>query len=153
MLQRKIEGDFTFDSYFTSADVLNHIHGLERNYVGDLKLNRKVGDEGQEQKLSAVAQQIPKEAKKPMGLGECQVRSGEGQTRHVYLVSAAYSLLMRSLHRNRAQEWARKTLTTIGEACRAVRAETLGQLVDWMVDKLTRQHWSVLQIKTALAVP
>jgi hypothetical protein len=24
-----------------------------------------------------------------LGLGDCQVRNGEGQTRHVYLVSAA----------------------------------------------------------------
>ncbi len=227
-IARQIPGDFTFDCYFTSADVLNHIHGKERNYVGDLKLNRKVVYEGKEQKLSGVAQQIPPEAKKPitvgektywcfskrmrisgvghpvrvalfwkeredteaskalvsnrlgwevtrillvyrhrwtgtetfhrdgkqqLGLGECQVRSGGGQTRHVYLVSAAYSLRMRSLHQNRAQEWARKTLTTIGEACRAVRAETLGQLVDWIVEKLTCQHWSALQIKTALAVP
>jgi hypothetical protein len=228
VIARNIPGDFTFDSYFTSADVLNHIHGKQRNYVGDVKLNRKVVYEGKEQKLNAVAAQIPAEAKKPiqvgektywylskrmriagvdhpvrvvlfwrereateaskalvsnrvgwevtrmllvyrhrwtgtetfhrdgkqqLGLGECQVRTGEGQTRHVYLVSAAYSLLMRSLHRNRAQEWARKTLTTIGEACRAVRAETLGQLVDWIVEKLTCQHWSVLQIKTALTVP
>ena len=61
------------------------------------------------------------------GLGDCQVRSGEGQTRHVYLVSAAYSLLMRSLQQTRPQDWARRTLTTIGEACRAVKAETLGR--------------------------
>jgi hypothetical protein len=228
VLERQIPGDFTFDSYFTSADVLNHIHGKQRNYVGDLKLNRKVVYEGREQKLNAVAAQIPAAAKKPiavgektywyfskrmrilgvdhpvrvvlfwkeredteaskalvsnrlgwevrrmllvyrhrwtgtetfhrdgkqeLGLGDCQVRKGEGQTRHVYLVSAAYSLLMHSLQQNRAQEWAREKLRTIGEACRAVKAETLGQLVDWIVDKLTCQHWSVLQIKTALAVP
>ena len=94
-----------------------------------------------------------RDGKQQLGLGECQGRSGEGQTRHMYLVSAAYSLLMRSLHRTRPQEWVRKTLTTIGEACRAVKSETLGQLVDWIVERLTCQHWSVLQIKTALAVP
>ena len=30
-----------------------------------------------------------RDGKQPLGLGDCQVRSGEGQTRHVYLVSAA----------------------------------------------------------------
>jgi hypothetical protein len=78
------------------------------------------------------------------------VRSGEGQTRHVYLVSAAYSLLMRALHQNRPQDWARRTLTTIGEACRAVKAETLEQVVDWIVAKLTVDHWSIPDIKAVL---
>jgi hypothetical protein len=224
-LRRGIPGDFTFDSYFTSAKVLNHIQSKQRAYVGDLKLNRKVVYAGREQKLQEVARQIPWEAKKPvrmgstrywyfskqmripdvthpvrvvlfwrergdqeaskalvsnrlgwevmrmvlvyrhrwtgtetfhrdgkqqLGLGDCQVRTGEGQTRHVYLVSAAYSLLMRSLHQNRPQDWARRTLTTIGEACRAVKAETLEQVVDWIVDKLTVNHWSVPEIKAVL---
>jgi hypothetical protein len=39
-----------------------------------------------------------RDGKQELGLGDCQVHNGEGQTRHVYLVSAAYSLLMRSLH-------------------------------------------------------
>jgi len=225
-LKRGIPGAFTFDSYFTSAKVLNHIHSKQATYVGDLKLNRKVVYTGQEQKLQEVARQIPWEAKKPirvgntrywyfskqmripdvghpvrvvlfwrarddheaskalvsnrlgweairmslvyrhrwtgtetfhrdgkqqLGLGDCQVRSGEGQTRHVYLVSAAYSLLMRSLQQTRPQDWARRTLTTIGEACRAVKAETLERMIDWVVDKLTRDHWSVTDIKAVLA--
>ena len=224
-IARGIPGDFTFDSYFTSAKVLNHIESRKRSYVGDLKLNRKVGYEGREQSLQAVACQIPWQAKKPvrvgnrrywyfstqiripevqhavrivlfwrergdgqaskalvsnrltwevirmvlvyrhrwtgtetfhrdgkqeLGLGECQGRSGAGQTRHVSLVSAAYSLLMRSLHQSRPQEWARRVLTTIGEACRAVKGEQLGQLVDWIVDKLADDHWSVPQIKAVL---
>jgi hypothetical protein len=86
-----------------------------------------------------------------LGLGDCQVRNGEGQTRHVYLVSTAYSLLMRSLHQSRPQDWARTMLTTIGEACRAVKGELLEQLVDWIVDKLADDHWSVPQIKAVLA--
>jgi len=85
-----------------------------------------------------------------LGLGDCQVRSGEGQTRHVYLVSAAYSLLMRSLQQSRAQDGARRTLTTIGEACRAVKAETLERMIDWVVDKLTVDHWSIADIKAVL---
>jgi hypothetical protein len=224
-VQREIPGDFTFDSYFTSAKVLNHLQSKQRAYVGDLKLNRKVVYVGQEQKLQDVARQIPWAAKKPirvgtrqywyfskqmripdvghpvrivlfwrerddqdaskalvsnrlgwevirivlvyrhrwtgtetfhrdgkqqLGLGDCQVRSGEGQTRHVYLVSAAYSLLMRSLQQSRAQDWARRTLTTIGEACRAVKAETLERMIDWIVDKLTGDHWSITDIKDVL---
>jgi DDE superfamily endonuclease len=224
-IKRAIPGDFTFDSYFTSARVLNHIQSAQRAYVGDLKLNRKVVDAGREQKLQNVARQIPWAAKKPirigtrqywyfskqmripdvthpvrivlfwrergdqeaskalvsnrlgwevirmslvyrhrwtgtetfhrdgkqqLGLGDCQVRSGEGQTRHVYLVSAAYSLLMRSLQQTRPQDWARRTLTTIGEACRAVKAETLAHMIDWVVEKLMIEHWSSTDIKAVL---
>jgi DDE superfamily endonuclease len=224
-LKRGIPGAFTFDSYFTSAKVLNHLQSKQAAYVGDLKLNRKVVYAGREQKLQDVARQIPWAAKKPvrvgsrrywyfskqmripdvghpvrivlfwrerddqeaskalvsnrlgwevirmvlvyrhrwtgtetfhrdgkqqLGLGDCQVRSGEGQTRHVYLVSAAYSLLMRSLQQSRAQDWARRTLTTIGEACRAVKAETLERMIDWVVDKLTVDHWSITDIKAVL---
>jgi hypothetical protein len=224
-IARGIPGDFTFDSYFTSAKVLNHIESTKRAYAGDLKLNRKVVYEGREQSLQAVARQIPWQAKKPvrvgsrrywyfskqmrlpdvkhpvrivlfwkerdeaeaskalvsnrlgwevirmvlvyrhrwtgtetfhrdgkqeLGLGDCQVRNGEGQTRHVYLVSAAYSLLMHSLHQNRPQNWARTMLTTIGEACRAVKAETLERMIDWVVEKLTIDHWSSADIKAVL---
>jgi hypothetical protein len=92
-----------------------------------------------------------RDGKQQLGLGDCQVRSGEGQTRHVYLVSVAYSLLMRSLQQSRAQDWARRTLTTIGEACHAVQAETLARMIDWVVDKLTVDHWSVADIKAVLA--
>ena len=42
-------------------------------------------------------------------------------------------------------------LTTIGEACRAVKGELLAQLVDWIVDKLADDHWSIPQIKAVLA--
>src|SRR5215475_14543111 len=224
-VQRAIPGDFTFDSYCTSTKVLNHLQSMQRAYVGDLKLNRKVVYAGREQKLQEVARQIPWEAKKPvrmgswrywdfskqmripdvdhpvrivlfwreredaeaskalvsnrlgwevirmvlvyrhrwtgtetfhrdgkqeLGLGDCQVRSGEGQTRHVYLVSTAYSLLMRSLQQVRPQHWARRTLTTIGEACRAVKAETLERVIDWIVEKLTVEHWAVPEIKAVL---
>jgi DDE superfamily endonuclease len=225
-ITRGIPGAFTFDSYFTSAKVLNHIQDTKRAYVGDMKLNRKVVYDGREQSLQAVARQIPWQAKNPvrvgnrrywyfskqmripdlthpvrivlfwkerddaeaskalvsnrlwwevirmvlvyrhrwtgtetfhrdgkqeLGLGDCQVRNGEGQTRHVYLVSAAYSLLMRSLHQNRPQDWARTMLTTIGEACRAVKAETLARMIDWVVEKLTIDHWSSADIKAVLA--
>jgi hypothetical protein len=93
---------------------------------------------------------LHRDGKQQVGLGDGQVRSGEGQTRHVYLVSTAYSLLMRSLQQVRPQDWARRTLTTIGEACRAVKAETLERGVDWMVEKLTVEHWAVPEIKAVL---
>jgi len=92
-----------------------------------------------------------RDGKQLLGLGDCQVRTGEGQTRHVYLVSVAYSLLMRSLHQTHLYDWARRTLTTIGEACRAVKAETLERIVDWMVDKLTVEPWSMPEMKAVLA--
>jgi hypothetical protein len=86
-----------------------------------------------------------------LGLGDGQGRSGEGQTRHVYLVSTASSLLMGTLGQSRVQDWARRTLTTIGEACRAVKAETLERMIDWVVDKLMIDHWSSADIKAVLA--
>ena len=85
-----------------------------------------------------------------MGLGDGQGRSGEGQTRHVYLVSTASSLLMGTLGQSRVQDWARRTLTTMGEACRAVHAATLARMIDGVVDKLTVDHWSIADIKAVL---
>ena len=69
-LARDIPGDFTFDSYFTHAKILNHIHAKQRHYVGALKLNRKVVFEGREQKLQEVASQIPFRAKKAVRAGK-----------------------------------------------------------------------------------
>src|SRR5712691_7437337 len=69
MPSRAIPGDFTFDSYFTSAKVLNHIQSTTRAYVGDLKLNRKLVYDGREQSLQAVARHIPWQAKKPVRVG------------------------------------------------------------------------------------
>jgi hypothetical protein len=91
-----------------------------------------------------------RDGKQQLGLGDCQVRSGEGQTRHVSLVSTAYSLLMRSWQQVRPQHGARRTLTTIGEACRAVKAETLGRIVDWILERLSIDHWSVSDMKAVL---
>ena len=53
LCSEEIPGDFTFDSYFTNADNLNHIHGKQdrfgrpRGYVGDLKSNRKSATAGE----------------------------------------------------------------------------------------------------------
>ena len=94
---------------------------------------------------------FPRDGKQRLGLGDCQGRTGEGQARHVYLVSVASSLLRRSLHQTHLYDWARRTLTTIGEACRAVKAETLERIVDGIVDKLTVAHWSIPEMKAVLA--
>jgi hypothetical protein len=42
-------------------------------------------------------------------------------------------------------------LTTTGAACRAITGELLEQLVDWIVDKFTDDHWSISQIKAISA--
>ena len=215
---RQIPGDFTFDSYFSSAENLNHIHeklderGDPRGYVGDLKTNRKLEIRGQSIRADEYAASIPREerrelrrgderqwyvtavvrlpqvkhpvrivvlwknrrdktpakvlvtnrtrweithilktyrqrwtgtetfhrdGKQELGMGDCQLRSGQGQTRHMHLVMAAYSLLMRQLRNRRATKWALHRLTTIGQACRAVADETLRATLRWAMTQIT----------------
>jgi hypothetical protein len=217
---RQIPGDFTFDSYFSSAENLNHIHGKldqrgdPRAYVGDLKTNRKLEVRGQAIRVDEWAASIPREerqelrrgderqwyftatvrlpqvkhpvrivflwrnrrdqtpakalvtnrtrweikrilntyrqrwtgtetfhrdGKQELGMGDCQLRSGQGQTRHMHLVMAAYSLLMRQLHNSRATKWALHRLTTIGQACRAVADETLRTTLQWAITQINEQ--------------
>ncbi len=63
--ERKIPGDFTVDSYFTNAPILNPIHGKTdpwdrpRGYVGDLKFNRQLVWKGRTLKASDLAASIP----------------------------------------------------------------------------------------------
>jgi len=227
VVEQKIPGDFTFDSYFSSVPVLNHINKYERGYVGDLKFNRNVMFMGKKLKVSEVAEQIPlesrkevligekrqwyftktvqipgvdhkvrivilwqhkgdKEAKKilvtnkvqwevsrilrvyrrrwtgtetfhrdgkqQLGMGDCQLRIAEGQTRHMYLVFLTYSLLMRELRQGRVNEWAHSLLTTIGEGCRAVMRETLGKTISWAIQKATAEGWTHERIRTHLAL-
>jgi hypothetical protein len=224
----QIPGTFTFDSYFTNAPVLNHVHAQQRAYVGDLKFNRKGWFRGVEMRASEVAEQIGPEVrqqvtrgeqtqwyftcslwlpqvnhkvrlvllwnhwnstapvkmlitnqthwevsrvlrgyrarwtgtetlhrdgKQHLGLGDCQLRSGEGQTRHCYLVLLVHSLLMAQLRQGRVRAWATETLTTIGEACRAVWRETLGKTITWAIERATLDHWQPQRIKTHLALP
>lgn len=215
---RQIPGDFTFDSYFTNAENLNHIHskqdegGRSRGYVGDLKFNRKLQWKGKEIRADALAASIPPEdrkelrrgdkrqwyftcslhipkvnhkvriviiwnhrrdtaprktlvtnrtswevgrilrtyrhrwtgtetyhrdGKQQLGMGACQLRDGQGQTRHMYLVMLAYSLLMLQLRQDRARDWALCRLKTIGEACRAMLDETLRATITWVVHQAT----------------
>jgi hypothetical protein len=223
-----IPGDFTFDSYFTNAEILNHIHGAQRAYVGDLKANRKISVNGQERILSdwiatelgpacrrkisvggltqwyfTKSIRIPalnhpvrivvlwteeqatkprkilitnrtywevhrvlktyrkrwtgtetfhRDGKQHLGMGECQLRDGVGQTRHMHLVALAYTALMRQLRHDRAQEWAHIRLMTIGEACRQIFRETLGKTLEWVVER-THEGMSLPAIKHCLALP
>lgn len=231
--ERQIPGDFTFDSYFSSAENLNHIHskhdrfGRPRGYVGDLKTNRKVWYRGREIKADEFAGSIDSTSRKPLrrgdrrqwyftctvhlpgvnhkvrllilwkkrrdqkpckilvsnrvtweatrilrvyrdrwtgtetfhrdgkqelGMGDCQLRDGQGQTRHMYLVMLAYSLLMLQLRQGRAKEWAFRRLTTIGDACRAVLQETLRTTIDWAVQQTLACPQKAPHISTILGL-
>lgn len=74
--QRSIPGDFAFDSYFTNAEILNHVHaktdrfGRPRGYVGDLKFNRKLQWKGQILKASELAASISPEDRKELRIGD-----------------------------------------------------------------------------------
>ncbi|MCY2952061.1 MAG: IS701 family transposase [Planctomycetota bacterium] len=228
VIAQGIPGDFTFDSWFTHAANLNHIHGHRRGYVGDLKFNRKIVFQRRTLKAEELAGQIAPTDRKPLdigeerqwyftksvpipdvkhpvrlvilwahrndnkprkilvtnrtywevtrivrvyrnrwrgtecfhrdgkqhlGMGDCQIRNGLGQTRHQYLVFLAHSILMRQLRQTRASAWALERLTTIGQACRAVLRETLGTTISWVLERFSVNHWSCEMIKQQLALP
>jgi hypothetical protein len=231
LCQREIPGDFAFDSYFTNAEILNHIQGERdrfdrpRGYVGDLKFNRKVPWKGGLIRVDELAAQIDPEIRKPLrrgrkqqwyftvtlhipgvnhrvrivmlwdkkrhqqpckilvtnrvawevvrillvyryrwtgtetfhrdgkpelGIGDCQLRDGQGQTRHMYLVMLAYTLLMDQLGQNRAKAWALRKPTTIGEACRAVLRETLRSTIAWAIEQATEYSYDIDHITARL---
>lgn len=230
---RGIPGFFTWDSYFSSAENLNHVHGKRdrfgqpRGYVGDLKMNRKVICRGKEIKVDDLASTIPPETRKELrrgdkrqwyftctvhipnvnhkvrililwnhrrdarpckilvtnrvrweakrilsvyryrwtgtetfhrdgkqelGMGDCQLRDGLGQTRHMYLVMLAYSLLMSQLRESRAKDWALHRLTTIGEACRGVMRETLRTTLAWAIDQVATNSQNKEQVMAQLGL-
>ncbi len=227
VIAQKIPGDFTFDSWFTHAANLNHIHAHGRGYVGDLKFNRKVIFRGQSLKAEELAAQIGPEFRKPvdigddrqwyftksihipdvdhpvrivilwasrkdtkarkilvcnrtywevsrilrvyrrrwrgtecfhrdgkqhLGMGDCQLRNGQGQTRHLYMVFLAHSVLMRQLRQSRASAWALERLTTIGQACMAVMRHTLSQTLTWALERMRTDDWSCDRIKAHLGL-
>lgn len=221
-----IPGNFTFDSYFTNAPVMNHIQHHDRGYIGDLKFNRVIIVKGQEQTVSAWVQtlrpwcrtkftvgertqwyytttvRIPKvnhlvrllvlwssadaaeprkvlvtnrvhweahhilkvyrrrwtgtepyhrDGKQHLGMGDCQLRDGLGQTRHMHLVMLVYSALMRQVKHDRALDWAQTRLMTIGESCRAIARETLRKTLAWAVEQAQR-GMSLPEIQHQLAL-
>ena len=83
-----------------------------------------------------------RDGKQQLGLGDCQLRDVQGQTRHMYLVMLAHSLLMSQLEQGRAREWALQRLTTIGEACRAMLRENLRTTLAWVIEQVTEKEKS-----------
>lgn len=86
------------------------------------------------------AETFHRDGKQQLGLGDCQLRDVQGQTRHMYLVMLAYSLLMSQLRQGRAREWALHRLTTIGEACRAMLRENLRTTLAWVIEQVTEKE-------------
>jgi hypothetical protein len=82
-----------------------------------------------------------RDGKQQLGMGDCQLRTREGQARHMYLVMLAYSLLMSQLEQGHAYEWAFQRLTTIGEACRAIMRETLRTTLTWALERVEVYAW------------
>lgn len=95
---------------------------------------------------------LHRDGKQHLGLGDCQLRSGEGQTRHFYLVLLVHSLLVAQLRQGRVHAWATETLTTIGEACRAVLRETLGKTISWAIERAILDGWQPNRIKAHLGL-
>lgn len=217
----KIPGAFTFDSYFTHAENLNHLHGYQdehgqpRAYVGDLKFNRKLWVQGKEVKASAWAETVAPEQKKKLenedgteqwyvttclrvpnvnhkvrvvalwknaddrepkkilitnrttwdvrrtvgvyrkrwtgtetfhrdgkqllGLGDCQLRDGRGQTRHVYLVFVAYSFLVSKVVIRCPEDEKGLKPRTVGEVCRSILQQVLRDTITWAIQRV--QKW------------
>ena len=93
-----------------------------------------------------------RDGKQHLGMGECQLRDGMGQTRHMHLVVLVYTALMRQLKHDRALEWAHTRLMTIGESCRTIARETLGKTLAWAIER-AQEGMSVSDIKLCLALP
>ncbi len=93
-----------------------------------------------------------RDGKQQLGMGDCQLRDSQGQTRHMYLVMLAYSLLMQQLQQGHAYEWAYQKLTTIGEACRAMLRETLRTTLHWAMDRVTLRAWDKEKVITHLGL-
>ena len=93
-----------------------------------------------------------RDGKQHLGMGDCQLRSREGQTRHQYLVMLAYSLLMHQLRQGHAYEWAYQKLTTIGEACRSIGRETLRSTLHWAMERVELFAWNKDQVVAYLGL-
>ena len=92
-----------------------------------------------------------RDGKQHLGMGECQLRDGMGQTRHMHLVVLVYTALMRQLKHDRALEWAHTRLMTIGESCRSIARETLGKTIAWAIEH-AQAGMSLPEIKRHLAL-
>lgn len=93
-----------------------------------------------------------RDGKQQLGMGDCQLRDRVGQTRHLYLVVLAYSLLMKQLRQHHAWEWALQRLTTIGQACRAMLSETLRTTLEWVVQQVSQAGQSMQWVSVQLGL-
>jgi DDE superfamily endonuclease len=93
-----------------------------------------------------------RDGKQQLGLGDCQLRDYQGQTRHISLVMLAYSLLMGELRQGRAREWALHRLMTIGEACRAMVKEALRTTLSWAIEQVTERGISFERVVAQLSI-
>ena len=93
-----------------------------------------------------------RDGKQHLGMGDCPLRSGQGQTRHMYLVILAYSLLMRELKQERAKKWAKTKLTTIGEACRALAKRVFIDTIQWAIENVVEKNLSAKKVLAELAL-
>jgi hypothetical protein len=93
-----------------------------------------------------------RDGKQYLGMGECQLRSRQSQTRHMYLVILAHSLLISVLKKNHPCEWAKITLNTIGEACRFMLKETLGKTISWVIEEITIKHRKKSDVMSSLGI-
>ena len=93
---------------------------------------------------------FPRDGKQQLGMGDCQLRDGQGQTRHMHLVMVAYRLLMKQLRQGHAYDGAYQQLTTIGEACRAMLRETLRTTMTWSINHVKEYAWSTERQMTHL---
>jgi hypothetical protein len=72
--ENDIPGTFTFDSFYTTVEIQNHINsqknsdGTTRGYVGDLKFKRLLTFKGVEQQAGEFAKTIPSSDRKPITL-------------------------------------------------------------------------------------
>ena len=70
-----------------------------------------------------------RDGKQELGLEDCQLRSGTGQTRHVYCEFLAHSLLEQRLDKTNVSGRGSVRLQTIGESCRALFRESVRSMV------------------------
>jgi hypothetical protein len=93
-----------------------------------------------------------RDGKQRLGMGDCQLRDVQGQTRHMYLVMLAYSLLRGQLKQGRAKGWALHRLMTIGEACRAMLKEALRKTLAWAIEQVTERGLSFDRVIAQLSI-